>query len=268
MIDAVGDRVILSKLSEQFPELIDHVMLAGNVIQSRAGATKEILDFRLELLSPEFCVVERRGMNLGFMTEEIIQLLAGGYDQDRLTAQVARSADLITPVTSYGPRIYPQLLAVRDELRKNPESRRAVVYIGREDDLISLNSPIEAAERAGEMPCTCVWQFHLRDNQLHMGVYMRSWDLVWGLSYDIPSFVSIQMALAGDLGVNRGIYVHTAGSAHVYDRHWNLNTWPNDDGALTSNLQIPDPYFLFGDTLEETQANAKFLMTIDLEESA
>ena len=53
---------------------------------------------------------------------------------------------------------------------------------------------------------------------LHMIVNMRSWDLVWGLSYDVPSFVSVQMMLAAVLKCGVGAYLHNAGSAHVYDR--------------------------------------------------
>jgi thymidylate synthase len=97
------------------------------------------------------------------------------------------------------------------------------------------------------MPCTAIWQFILRGEsydlhvpqleepikevrpKLHMLVYMRSWDLVWGLSYDVPCFVANQMALAKSLGAEIGSYVHVAGSAHIYERHFNTNVRPGNE---------------------------------------
>jgi thymidylate synthase len=97
------------------------------------------------------------------------------------------------------------------------------------------------------MPCTALWQFHLRDELLSMTAVMRSWDLVWGLSFDVPSFVAVQLALADHLGVGIGRYVHVAGSAHVYDRHYDVETWPRDDVLTLDYL---------GGSVQQTRANA------------
>ena len=126
------------------------------------------------------------------------------------------------------------------------------MYVGRHDDLAALDDPISAYDRAGEMPCTCLWQFRIADGELNMSVYMRSWDLVWGLSYDVPSFVAVQAALAKDLGYAIGKYVHTAGSAHVYERHWELECWENSERL--------DVSWVVRDTIEETQERARQIM--------
>jgi len=253
LIGKKTDVVNIGRLSYEYPDLIEHVLERGDTVASRLGETKEILDLRLELLLPEYCMVGRKGMNDDFAYEEITQLLAGRYDEDRLRAVTPRAADLITAPTAYGPRVWPQLETAVAELESNRDSRRAVVYIGRHDDLAALNSEDESVARAGEMPCTCLLQFHLRGEDsglLHMSVYMRSWDLVWGLSYDVPSFVAVQMAVANHLGAEMGMYVHTAGSGHIYDRHYNLETWPEkEDGRLI----LPFP---LGATIQQTRANA------------
>ncbi|HEY6018822.1 MAG TPA: thymidylate synthase, partial [Candidatus Paceibacterota bacterium] len=115
----------------------------------------------------------------------------------------------------------------------------------------------DTAATAGEMPCTMTWQFHLRDDILSMSVNMRSWDLVWGLSYDVPSFVAVQMMLAQHLNAKLGMYVHDAGSAHVYEQHYDIELEPNVHAKL-------DLDWILRDDVYNTQNQARKLM--DLEE--
>lgn len=239
------------RLSIHYPDLIELVKRCGDTVPSRIGETKEILNLRLELFEPEYCITGRKGFSDRFMHEEIAQILAGVHDNDRLRAITPKAADLITEATAYGPRTWRQLEAVESELSSSPTSRRAVVYIGRPEDLVSIGT-----ETAGEMPCTETWQFHLRDGRLHMTVTMRSWDLVWGLSYDVPSFVAVQIALARALGVDVGTYVHTAGSGHIYDRHYSTKTWAVEDGLL----QLP----YLKDSIAETREDIREAMFLDL----
>ena len=78
------------------------------------------------------------------------------------------------------------------------------------------------------------WQFLPRGGKLEMLVSMRSWDLVWGLSYDVPCFVAVQLALAAALDLEPGTYTHVAGSGHLYERHWRLV-------SLVGNQELPNP---------------------------
>lgn len=243
------DYVTITSLGEDYPALLAHVMQHGDTVSSRIGETREILDLRLVLNRPWLALVGRKGMSDDFALEEATQLLSGRYDGARLAALVPRAAELLSTPTAYGPRTVEQLEQVETELMGSPTSRRAVVYVGRHDDLAMLQSPIQAEARQGEMPCTCLWQFHVRNNTLDMSVYMRSWDLVWGLSYDIPSFTAIHRAMAKALGVAPGVYVHNAGSAHIYDRHWDLEVWEREDCEFDA---IED---LLGATIAETRAN-------------
>jgi thymidylate synthase len=48
---------------------------------------------------------------------------------------------------------------------------------------------------------------------------MRSNDLVWGLPYDVFFFTMLQELLAQKLGLDLGVYIHGAGSLHLYERH-------------------------------------------------
>jgi thymidylate synthase len=230
-------------LGESYPHLLKKLLKNGKTVESRAGAVREILGFTLRIHSPRFCVVDRDGFSRAFLDEEVLQLLAGVHDNERLRRITPVAADLITPHTAYGPRTWEQLDSVEAELRDDPNSRRGVVYVGRDTDLIDIGD-----STAGEMPCTCIWQFLVRSNELHMIVYMRSWDAVWGLVYDVPSFVAVQMAMAKALGRRVGQYQHTAGSFHIYDRHWRIEA-----RSCTTMLEIP---YLHG-TMADTRSAAQ-----------
>ena len=51
---------------------------------------------------------------------------------------------------------------------------------------------------------------------------MRSSDLVFGLSYDVPAFTIMQELMAIELGVELGEYIHVSNSLHVYERHFGM----------------------------------------------
>jgi thymidylate synthase len=248
----ISERLVFNRLGTYYPQLLRHVRNRGIETPSRIGNTREILNLQLVLTEPSFCIVGRDNFSEAFMREEIVQLLAGQYDGERLGKIIPRAAELITPATAYGPRVTDQLVFVETELKNSPSSRRAVVYVGRQDDGAATYSKKAAEARAGEMPCTMTWQFHIRDEQLHMSVSMRSWDLVWGLSYDEPAFVAVQMTLARALKVGLGHYVHTAGSAHIYERHYTLPVW-----SRYEQLDISD---LLANTFKQTRTKARKVM--------
>jgi thymidylate synthase len=213
------------QLSWTYPSLLKKVVQEGEEVDTRIGLTREAVNLNLEIMQPQHCIVGRDGFSKEFMELEIAMLLAGTYVEDLVRDTVPRAADLIAQSTAYGPRIFAQLELCENELTDDPGTRRAVVYVGREYDLASVRHATDVVK--GEMPCTMNWQFLLRNGRLDMIVNMRSWDLVWGLAYDVPCFVAAQMALCRALGCHLGKYYHNAGSAHVYERHWGVRTWPN-----------------------------------------
>lgn len=206
-------------LCRDYGAMLEHVWDRGDWVSPRGLATKEARPLTLTLTSPQRCIVRRPKFSHALMWMEVTQLLAGEYDRELYEAVSPRAARLLTPYGSYGPRVREQLVEVERELRQDPGSRRAVVYVGRPDDLRLAR---QYAPEVLDPTCTTVWQFFVRDNALEMLVSMRSWDLVWGLSYDVPAFVSVQLALAGALGVEPGPYVHVAGSGHIYEEHRSL----------------------------------------------
>ena len=70
-----------------------------------------------------------------------------------------------------------------------------------------------------DTPCTVSLQFLIRDNKLHLTVYMRSNDIWLGFPYDVFSFTCMQIKMAMELGYDVGEYTHIAGSLHLYTRN-------------------------------------------------
>jgi hypothetical protein len=110
---------------------------------------------------------------------------------------------------AYGPRIGDQLEAVEDQLRRDPDTRQAVVNLWSETD----RDP-----RWRDRPCTTHLQFMVREGRLDAFVSMRANDLWTGTCYDVFQFGQVQAAMAHVLGIPPGTYHHHATSLHIYER--------------------------------------------------
>lgn len=114
---------------------------------------------------------------------------------------------------AYGPRLfsknneYNQIQNVIDLLAKRTGTRKAVIQLFDAED-ISIDRR--------HVPCTCTFQFLIRDNKLQMVTYMRSNDAYIGLPHDIFAFTMIQEIIAKALGIEMGAYTHLVGSLHLY----------------------------------------------------
>jgi thymidylate synthase len=100
-----------------------------------------------------------------------------------------------------------QLERVINELKHDPESRRAVAMILGQMD-IHWTTP-------GDMPCTTHLQFLLRNSHLICIANMRSQDAVWGAGNDIPAFAMFRDMVAEGLNVTPGVLIVQAASFHI-----------------------------------------------------
>lgn len=103
---------------------------------------------------------------------------------------------------------YNQVNFVIDELRSNPNSRRAVIDI--RDNTVDQNTTHPA--------CLQHIQFMIRHGQLDMYVTMRSNDAFRATFMNAIGFIFLQKAVAEELGVEVGRYEHRANSFHVYEK--------------------------------------------------
>lgn len=134
------------------------------------------------------------------------------------------SDDGKTANSCYGNKIYTlsegtgysQWTHVKNELIKDKNSRRALMIILSGEDCRSDTK---------DMPCTVGIQFLIRNNQLHMTVWMRSNDIYLGFCYDAAIFTLWQEKLIVELtqyypDLSMGTYTHIATSMHVYESNY------------------------------------------------
>lgn len=75
-----------------------------------------------------------------------------------------------------------------------------------------------------DQTCTMHANFLIRENKLNLSTVMRSNDLMLGLVYDLPWFVSLMYKMVEELkpvykDLEVGYYTHTVHSMHIYDRN-------------------------------------------------
>ena len=104
---------------------------------------------------------------------------------------------------------------VLDELRKNPNSRRAVMIYNRP----TMHSDY-CTDGMSDFICTYANDFLIRDGKLISHYLMRSNDAVFGANNDFAWARHVQTELAKDLNVETGDLIWTVSSLHVYERHF------------------------------------------------
>lgn len=124
--------------------------------------------------------------------------------------------------SNYGWAIYSrdngnQYENVCQELSRDPTSRRGMMIYTRP----SMHDD-QSTDGMRDFMCTSHVQYLIRDGALVAHVVMRSNDAVFGFKNDLHWQQYVQKKLADDLRVPTGDIVWTAGSLHVYERHFYL----------------------------------------------
>lgn len=228
----------------------------GERVSPRGIGTVELRPATLVLENPRarWIQVPERKLSklLGYL--EALMLLAGVSDPGLLVKAAPQYAGFVNQETgeldgAYGPRVGPQLPYVRDLLRRDPDTRQAV---------ITIFGPVDHRE-SRDVPCTVSLHFMVRDGALELITYMRSNDVWLGWPYDVVMFTVLQEALATDLGLRLGQYTHVAGSLHLYDtNHEKAARIAEQYGGRWPDYDAPMPE---GATLEELQMYATLVLS-------
>lgn len=169
---------------------------------------------RSVLIEPE------RKLSYRYMAAEAYWILKGYNtvkDIEPFNPHIAPfSDDGVTFFGAYGPPIMGQLPYVLHKLYDDRDSRQAGLTIWRQ------NPP-----PTKDVPCTIAMFFMIRDNQLHLSVYMRSSDVWLGLPYDAFAFSMVghmvcakynqDANLESRTPISPGSVMITAASSHLYD---------------------------------------------------
>ncbi len=196
----------------------------------RGQKVKEILGASFTITNPRDRIpyVAGRKFSMTYMVAELLWYLSGSNKTEWIAnySNFWRdiSDDGVTANSAYGARLFqshPKIAQGRftqweyivEELRRDPDSRRAVMH---------LRVPDDSVDAKLDVPCTLALQFFIREGKLHQIVNMRSSDVIFGIAYDIPAFTLFQELLANELGVELGTYTHMSNSLHIYERHFDM----------------------------------------------
>lgn len=102
----------------------------------------------------------------------------------------------------------------RSSLERDRDTRQAI---------LRFSLPEHQWHGNKDQVCTMYGNFLIRDNKLHFSVFMRSNDLMRGLVYDMPWFISLMDKMVEELkpiypDLEKGPYRHLANSMHIYER--------------------------------------------------
>ena len=242
----------------------------------RGLAVKEKLACKFTITNPldRLPYVPHRKFSVTYVVAELLWYLSGNNETEWIANYSSFwrniSDDGKTANSAYGARIFkphPRIAGgsfsqwdyIKNELKNDPDSRRAVVHI---------RSPWDSVEAKLDVPCTLSLQFFIRDEKLHLVAHMRSSDLLLGIAYDVPAFTMLQEVMAYELGIDVGTYTHVSNSLHIYERHYEMVekmlekdsirealSIHRDIGPMPSISTTPPVMLMF--SLEEEIRNAK-----------
>ena len=220
-----------SNFTEAYVDLCKQIRDNTQHVSSPRGMKiKENLGVQFRIMNPRDRLprVAARNFSLAYFVAETLWYLNADDSTEWISYYAPFWSNISdnnkTANSAYGARIFKthprigngnivQWDYVKEELRKDPDSRRAVIHI---------RTPSDSIIESKDVPCTLSLQFFIRENKLHLHVSMRSSDIILGLAYDVPAFTTIQEILANELGVELGEYVHTSNSLHCYERDFEM----------------------------------------------
>lgn len=210
-------------VTDAFEKAYNFVSDFGETVVSRIGKTKHVTDITFLVSNPyhNVCLNPQRNLSLRYLVGEIQWYLSGSNKVEDIGKYAKMWYDLSddgeTVNSAYGYRIFhkfgfDQLQYCIDKLKKNPYDRQCILHIKE-----ASNKPTK------DTPCTCLLQFTCFNGKLNLHTYMRSNDIWLGLPYDMGFFTVLLQIVAKEVGLSVGVYYHTVGDLHLYERHWDKN---------------------------------------------
>lgn len=207
-------------------------------LNARGSYTWELreMPFITEYSCPDECVLfnPARNANPFFHFFEALHLLAGREDLVFMSHLLPRYADYSDDGKflhgAYGARLrdHDQLMQAIFEMKRDPDSRRAVVSIWQPEK--------DAGYRGKDMPCNFAVDFKLREGLLHMIVHNRSNDAIWGAyGSNAVQFSFLQQYVAMQLGCKIGYYSQVSDSMHIYPDNEPTKTLLRDTHILQTD---------------------------------
>ena len=215
-------------LNSAFCESLAKLKRKGLNVESRGSKQREMLFHQVCITDPTALSIGPPGrkFNPNYALTEWLWYIS----RDPYVKNIGKLADVWNQIqdkdgkceSNYGVYMFPdQWDWVRQEMISDRDTRRAT---------ITINQPYHKWANLKDYTCTQYIHFFIRGNRLHLGVHMRSNDAIYGFCNDVWTFCMFQQLMLNELNillppdrkVNLGHYYHTAGSYHVYERHYRM----------------------------------------------
>ena len=207
----------------------------STLLDSRAGKCSELVGYKSELanVNENFLLSPIRNASAVYACAELLWYLRETNKLDMIVAYAPSYSRFGSPDGTahghyghrwrwgddwgryYEGRWQSALDCVMDVIRKQPNTRQAVLLIWRSGDLVVAHDG-----KCPDIPCTLGLKFYPRDAKLQCIADMRSNDVWLGFPYDVFCFSSVQKIIADHTGLDYGDYHHQSGSMHAYEQHW------------------------------------------------
>jgi len=254
-------------LPEDLYKLYAVLKVAGHWVQPRGERTLEIENFSY-VCQPyiRYNNFAGRNFNLKYLKREMAWYIKADPTDLSIAEHASQWGKIIANGklnSNYGSYWFGRygvenIVAI---LQQDPMSRRAVIPMyGTDIDHMDLE--------AKDVPCTIAIEFRIRHGALNARAIMRSQDILWGMTNDLPTFSFLQEIVAARLKVPMGTLTVAVGSFHVYESRMDMF---NNIIIAHTLTQISDPapkieheeaLLLSNKTINPNMAFGKWLMNI------
>lgn len=111
------------------------------------------------------------------------------------------------------PHRTPGFEWVVESIQRDRDTRQAYIPMLSTDHIFEGNK---------DVVCTKGIQFRVIENKLVMHVSMRSSDVIYGMGTDLPCFDALHQMVSLATGYDKGDFIFSADSIHVYERHFKM----------------------------------------------
>jgi len=120
---------------------------------------------------------------------------------------------------TYNERMFWQIKAVLEELKKHPDTRQAIIEVhDRTTDQFRMGG-------VARIPCSMYYQLMIRDGKLDIIYTMRSTDFYTHFKNDIWQAIKLREFFAEQLGIENGKFIMFAGSLHAYKKDFPIGIY-------------------------------------------
>lgn len=212
--------------NDAFVAICRALLTDGREVAPRGAKTLEIRNAWVSIADPGdgVCSLPARGTDLDYLAGELDWYMSGSLrveDIEKHSKFWTKLADsngtvnsnygFLALIEKHGGK--SQLEWVIDSLKDDSDTRQAV---------INYNQPRHKYKGNKDFVCTLTQEFRAANAKLDSHTHMRSNDVIFGLTFDLPWFVRLQRMAADAIGLPVGEYSHQASSLHIYERHFEM----------------------------------------------